>query len=274
MNIRQAHVVIVGGSKGVGAALADELAARGARLTLLARPSPELNEVAARTGGVALPVDLSDHGALDGVIARAEAANGPVDAIVNNAAMTTGGPFHELTAEQLRASVTTNLISHMELDRQALAGMVQRRRGMVQVVGSLSAEVSMIRLAAYAPAKAGLAKFAVDLQRELKDFGIGVQVFILGSIPGTQIARSVVGDPVIGFIEKRTGTIGALTPEGVAGRMADRLDRGRSCVRTLPAMAGWITQARLVPVRLIDPLMSRPARAEARRLGQDAVSKS
>jgi short-subunit dehydrogenase len=266
MNLRQAHVLIVGGSKGVGAALAGEVVSRGARLTLLARPSPELDEVAARTGGAALAVDLSDHGALHGLIARAEAANGPVDVIVNNAAMTTGGPFQALTAEQLRASVMTNLISHMELDRQVLGGMIERGRGVVQVVGSLSAEVSMIRLAAYAPAKAGLAKFGIDLQREVKDLGIGVQVFVLGSIPGTQIARSVVGDPVIRFIERRTGAIGALTPERVARVMADHLERGRSCVRTLPAMAGWITQARLVPVRVIDPLMSRPARAEARRL--------
>jgi short-subunit dehydrogenase len=256
----------VGGSKGVGAALADELGMRGARLTLLARPSSQLTEAAARSGGFALPVDLSLPSALEGVIERVEAVNGPVDAIINNAAMTTGAPFHKLTAEQLRGSMMTNLLAHMELDRQVLGGMVERGRGLVQVVGSLSAEVSMIRLGAYAPAKAGLAKFAVDLQRELKDVGIAVQLFILGSIPGTQVARSVVGDPVIAFIEKRTGSVGALEPKEIARKMADQMERDRSSVRTLPALAGWITQARLLPVRLIDPLMSRPARAEARRL--------
>src|SRR5262245_11506274 len=89
--LRGAHVAITGGSKGVGAALARELHARGARLTLLARPSAELETTAKETDAVPLETDLSDYDALLGLVDRVERRNGPLDILINNAALARTG---------------------------------------------------------------------------------------------------------------------------------------------------------------------------------------
>ncbi|MDT7660241.1 MAG: uncharacterized protein QOF38_4956 [Pseudonocardiales bacterium] len=265
MRLRGAHVVVVGGSTGVGAALVRELAARGARPTVLALPGAELEKIAHDVGGTAQPLDLSDLAQVDGAIARAEAAGGPIDALVCNAATNVSGPFQSITAEQLRTTMTVNLLSQMELVRQVLPGMISRGRGTITTTGSLSTEVSMIHLGTYVPAKAGLTKFAVDLQSELRGYGIRVFTFILGSVKGTALANAAIEDPVVDFIERRAGDVGVLTPEVVARRMTEVIgsDRGSALI-TIPKAAAGLVQFRHLTVRLIDPLMGRPARRHKR----------
>jgi short-subunit dehydrogenase len=272
MKLQGAHTVVVGGSTGVGAAVVRQLAARGARVTVLALPSQDLDDIAAEAGGVAQPIDLADLAQVDGAIARAEAANGPVDTLICNAATSVGGPFEKLTAEQLRRAMTVNMLSQMELVRQVLPGMIARGAGTVTTTGSLSTETSMIHLGSYVPAKAGLTKFATDLQSELRDYGIRVFTFILGSVKGTALANAAIQDPVVEFIEKRTGDIGVLTPERVAKRIVEVLASERkSALITIPAAAGTLVQFRHLTVRLTDPFMGRAARKfkreSARSLG-------
>jgi short-subunit dehydrogenase len=262
-----AHVVIAGGSKGVGGALARELNRRGSRVTVMARESDSLQSLAKEIGGTAVPVDLTDLESLDGLIDRIESEEGPIDILVSNAATAKTGPFRETTARDLRNGIFTNFASHLELNRQVLPGMFGRGAGTLAIVGSVSAEVPMIHLGTYAPAKAGLVKFGIDLGNELRPSGIRVPVFILGSVPHTQLSVEGVKDPVIAFIDKMTGTIGVMTPEKVAKRIADVLatDR-RSAVYAIPRMAAPLVQFRLLPQRLVDPLLVRPALKEAARL--------
>jgi len=261
MKLQGAHTVVVGGSTGVGAAVVRQLATRGARVTVLALPSRDLDDIAAGIGGVAQPIDLADLAQVEGAIARAEAATGPVDILICNAATSVGGPFDKLTAEQLRRAMTVNMLSQMELARQVLPGMIARGGGTITTTGSLSTETSMIHLGSYAPAKAGLTKFATDLQSELRDYGIRVFTFVLGSVKGTALANAAIQDPVVEFIEKRTGDVGVLTPERVATRIVEVLASDRkSALITIPAVAAPLVQFRHLTVRLTDPFMGRPAR--------------
>jgi short-subunit dehydrogenase len=272
MKLQDAHALVVGGSTGVGVAIVRQLAARGARLTVLALPGQDLDDIAAEIGGVAQPIDLSDLGQVDGAIARAEAATGPIDILICNAATNTSGPFEDLTAEQLRRAVTVNMLSQMELVRQVLPGMIARGAGTITTTGSLSTETSMIHLSTYVPAKAGLTKFATDLQSELRDYGIRVFTFILGSVKGTALANAAIEDPVVEFIEKRAGDVGVLTPERVAKRVVEVLasDR-RSALITIPPAAAALVQFRHLTVRLTDPFMGRSAR-KFKRESRSAVA--
>jgi NAD(P)-dependent dehydrogenase (short-subunit alcohol dehydrogenase family) len=263
-----AHAVVVGGSTGVGAAVVRRLAGAGARCTVLALPSEELDTLAAEVGGTAQPLDLADRVQVAGAIGRAEAAGGPVDLLVCNAAVSPTGPFQDFTADQLYDSMTINLVAQMELVRQALPGMVARRSGTITTTGSLSTEVSMIHLGLYVPGKAGLTKFATDLQCELRDYGIRVFTFILGSVKGTTLANTAIQDPVVEFVERRAGDAGVLTPDRVAERMVEVIgsDRGSALI-TIPRAASPLVQFRHLTVRLVDPLMGRPARRFKRRHG-------
>lgn len=269
MRLHDAHVVVVGGSTGVGAALVRALTADGARCTILALPGEELEKLAAEVGATAQPLDLASLDEVDGAIARAEAANGPVDVLACNAAVSPAGPFQDFTAKQLRDATTVNMLSQMELIRQVIPGMAARRKGTITTTGSLSTEVSMIHLGAYVPGKAGLTKCALDLQSELRDYGIRVFTFILGSVKGTALADTAIQDPVVDFIERRAGDAGVLTPERVAERMVEVLGSDRaSALITIPKVAAPLVQFRHLAVRLVDPLLGRPARAYKRRAGR------
>jgi short-subunit dehydrogenase len=266
VKLRDAHVAIVGGSKGVGAALALELAGRGCKVTVLARDSEELRKVAAEAGGAALPVDLTDLGSLDGLIDRIESSHSPIDVLVSNAALGTTCPIEDLSAEMLRRTVSVNLVSHLELNRQLIPRLIQRGGGVLAIVGSACTETSMIHLSSYAPAKAGLVKFGLDMGNELRHTGITVPVFNIGSVPGTQLSIEGTSDPVIAYINQTLGRVGVMTPEAVASRIATVLAKGpRSAFYSVPRMQAPIVQFRQLPLRLLDPIMVRPALKAARR---------
>lgn len=179
--------------------------AEGAKVTVLALAGPELEDVGRETGAATIAADLSNLDELDGMVARAEAINGPVDILVCMAAICPSGPFQEYTTEQIRKTVTVNMIAHMELVRQVLPSMISRRTGTITTTGSLSSEISMIHLGCYIPSKAGLSRFAFDLQSEVQDYGIRVFTFALGSVKGTPLASKAAEDQVVGFIEARAG---------------------------------------------------------------------
>lgn len=117
--------------RGIGRELADELTAREARLSLVARNAELLAEVCEQTGAAPIPADLSDPEALAAVASSAERAHGGVDILINNAAISISGPLGALTAEDLRKVLGTNLLAPLELTRQVLDGMRARRYGRI-----------------------------------------------------------------------------------------------------------------------------------------------
>jgi 2,3-dihydro-2,3-dihydroxybenzoate dehydrogenase len=269
MELYNAHVTIVGGSKGLGAALAYELSSRGARITVMARPSGELEKVAADTGGLAVPVDLTDLNSLEGLVDRVEKDNGPIDMMINIAAIVKSGPVRTMQANDLRDCVFTNFLSHMELGRQLVPRLYERQRGTIAICGSISTEVSMIHLGTYVPAKAALTKYGIDLQRELKLTPIRVPVFILGAIYGTQLSQHGIEDPVVEHINSLTGSMGVLQPDKLAKDITKILASSRkSAVYTFPKAAAPIVQLRMMQQRLSDWYVVRKATEEAARLAQ------
>lgn len=252
MKVRNPHVLITGGSKGIGAALARRLAARGARLTLVARPSTELKELAEELRGVQLPTDLMDLDNVAGLVARAEEQNGPLDVLVNNAAIQLPGALAKIDAATMLGQMSANLLAPMELMRQALPGMIERNRGTIANVSSLAGEFAMPSLPCYSASKAGLTKASLDLQRELKKTKIGVQLFLVGSVPGTQITQVALADPVVQKLTKQFEAWPSLTPDQVAEYMEKDIVKGGNRVHTLPVHAAPIMGLRMLPVRIGD----------------------
>ncbi len=195
MDLKDAHVVITGASRGIGAALADAFAARGARLTLAARSLPGLQEVAARTGGAVVQADLADPAVVDGFIARVEAEHGPVDVLVNNAGIDVTGAFTELSGEELERVIRLNAITVADLSRQVLPGMVERGRGHIVQMSSLAGSGVFPGMAVYAGTKAFVSHMTAGIRMELKGLPVGITLVESGLVAPTDMKDSVLSYP-------------------------------------------------------------------------------
>ncbi len=178
MRLTGSRVLLTGASRGIGAALADALAAKGADLVLVARPSAELDAVAARTGGTALPCDLSDLSALPALVEQA----GPVDVLVNNAGVSGIGWFGDRTLEEIDQVLVLNLLAPMHLCRLVLPGMLARGRGHLVSMSSMASVFAPPGLASYGASKAGLSHFMAGLRADLRDDPIHLTTVTLGSV--------------------------------------------------------------------------------------------
>jgi NAD(P)-dependent dehydrogenase (short-subunit alcohol dehydrogenase family) len=188
MDVRGRGVVITGGSRGLGAALAQALAARGARLALVARGEEALADVvrAIRAGGGeahAIPADVADQGAPHAIAGMAAALLGDVDVLVHDAS--TLGPvplalLGDTACEDLVQALDVNVVGPFRLTKALAGPMLLRGRGLVVHVSSDAAVAAYPRWGAYGVSKAALDHLARIWAAELE--GTGVRFF--GVDPG------------------------------------------------------------------------------------------
>jgi short-subunit dehydrogenase len=171
------NALITGGSSGIGAAVADGLAAAGCRLVVLGRNRDRLDAVARRTGARAVVADLCTPAGL----ARAAEAAADVDLLVNSAGLGWAGDLAAMAEPDIDALVALNLTAPMRLTRAALPGMRQRGRGQLVYVSSIAA-VGVGGESVYAATKAGLRAFADSVRLEVAGEGIGVTTLLPGAV--------------------------------------------------------------------------------------------
>jgi short-subunit dehydrogenase len=188
VELRDAGVLLTGASSGIGAAAAEALARRGARLALVARREPLLKEVAARCrdlGGpepVVLPADLVDLDTAQRVALEAEQALGGVDVLVNNAGIPKRRPVLRLPFDDVVRVMHLNYLSPVRITLTLLPRMVERGRGMVVNVASLAGRIGAPAEAAYAGSKFALTGFSESAQIDLAGTGVGFAVIQPGPI--------------------------------------------------------------------------------------------
>ena len=161
--------------------MARAFAARGARLALVARDRGRLDAVAGDVGGTAYLCDLSELGALPGLVAAVE-KDGPVDVLVNNAGVSGVGWFPDRTLAEIERIMTVNLLAPMTLCRLVLPGMLGRGRGQVVNVSSMAGVFAPPGLAAYGASKAGLSHFTAGLRADLRDDPVTFTTVTLASV--------------------------------------------------------------------------------------------
>jgi len=152
-------VLITGASKGLGAALAGELAGAGARVVMVARHADELEKAAARIGAYALPADIGDKHAVHAIAGAAAALVGPIDILIHNASTLGPTPLRLLLdteCEDFEQVLQTNLIGPFRLTRIVAGAMALRGSGLVVHVSSDAAVAAYPRWGAYGVSKAAL----------------------------------------------------------------------------------------------------------------------
>ncbi len=193
--------LVTGAGRGIGAAVAWELAHRGARVALLARTTAEVAQVAdaiAHAGGDALPLaaDISQLDALQAAIARVEAHFGPITILVNNAASIGPiGPTAEIDLALWAQTIAVNLIGAGWAARLVLPGMLAHKWGRIVNVSSGAAQGSGIqRMSAYSVSKAGLDMLTRALAAELEDTGV-VAVSVYPGVVATEMQAAIRAAP-------------------------------------------------------------------------------
>lgn len=170
------HVLITGGSSGIGLATAVLAARGGARVSLVARDERRLADAAARVGPgtVTAAADVTDPAAVTAAIAAATGEHGPVDVLVTSAGTSHPGYFTELDDGVFRAQMDVDYFGTLHAVRAVVPTMTARGRGHLVLVSSTAGLVGVFGYTAYAPAKYAVRGLAETLRPELAPVGITV----------------------------------------------------------------------------------------------------
>ena len=179
VELRGSNAFLTGAAGGLGAYIARALAAEGVNLVLSDLPGADLDplveELSSRGIRVeVVPADLADPEERQGLFARAEDALGPIDILVNNAGVEFASPFTEQTPEQVDLITAVNLAAVMELTRQALPAMLERRRGHIVNIASMAGKTVAPYLATYSATKHGVVGFSHSLRTEIGAEPVGI----------------------------------------------------------------------------------------------------
>ena len=191
------NVIVTGGSRGLGLAIASGLAAAGHRVIAIARSrSPELAaaiEACGRAQQGALEFnafDLMNTAGIAGLVDDIKRQAGPIYGLVNNAGIGVGGVLTMMRDEQIESLTQLNLLAPMLLTKYALRSMMVERAGRIVNVSSIVSATGVKGLAAYAATKAGLVGFTRSLAREVGELGITVNAVAPGFV-ATEMTREM-----------------------------------------------------------------------------------
>ncbi len=192
--------VITGAGRGIGAAIARELATLGATAVLCGRTRSSLEDVAqsiTKAGGNSelLPCDVTNLHSVEAAAKQVETRFGRVDILVNNAGIGGfGGPLHQLPPEQWDQILNTNLRGVYYVVRAFAPIMIRARSGHIINISSLAGKNALPNGAAYAASKWGLNGLTYSLAEELRGHNIRVAVVCPGST-NTELSPHEGKDP-------------------------------------------------------------------------------
>lgn len=178
------HVLVTGASRGIGAAIARELARCNARVALVSRRLADVDAVRAALGRAeqhaALEADVTDEGAVRAMVAAAEARLGPVYALVNNAGGGEAVAFEDAGEDHWRRMIDVNLMSAVFCTRAVLPSMRARREGRIVNIGSTASLRGYRHVTAYVAAKHALLGLTRSLALEVQRDAIAVNAVCPG----------------------------------------------------------------------------------------------
>lgn len=169
-------VLITGGNRGIGFALAEEFIAQGHRVAVTARSGE------GPAGSLTVRADVTDGVALDAAFAQVEEKLGPIEVLVANAGITKDTLIMRMTDEEFDSVIETNLGGTFKVVKRAIKGMVKQRFGRIVLISSVVGLFGSAGQVNYSSSKSALVGMARSLTRELGSRGITANVVAPGFI--------------------------------------------------------------------------------------------
>jgi NAD(P)-dependent dehydrogenase (short-subunit alcohol dehydrogenase family) len=191
------HTVVTGGGRGIGAAIATELARHGASLTLMGRNAAAIEAHAERlasefgVAAAAVACDVSDERAVEHAFAAARGRFGAVLVLVNNAGVAEAAPLQATSLEMWSRMLAVNLTGTFLCTRVVLDGMLESGWGRIVNIASVAGLQGRGRISAYTAAKHGVVGFSRALAHEVAKKGVTVNA-VCPSYTDTEMAERAV----------------------------------------------------------------------------------
>lgn len=267
--------IITGASRGMGALIADALAARGTALVLAARDAAGLEATRAHSArhGHAVHVvvtDVGDRAQLDALVRTAADRLGPLDLLINNAGIEEVGFFEDMTPDEIELHTRVNLIAPMQLARAVLPGMLARDRGHIVNMASVAGLAPMGFGETYAATKAGLINFSRSLRASLR--ARGTQVRVSAVCPGFVEGTGMYAEQQVRYGFQAPGLVGSVHVDEVVRAVIRTIDEDLPEVVVNDKPIKPLVMAGLTSPRFMDWVLGKPSlgrmlmpMAEARR---------
>ena len=234
MNVEGQVIAITGGAHGIGCALAERFASRGAKvIAIIDVDHQAAREVAERVGGVAYRVDVSDEAALVGALTDFSAQYGPVDLMCSNAGVgVVGGP--EAPNEDWSRAWEVNVMAHVYAARAVLPGMLERGGGHLLQTISAAGLLTSLAAAPYAVTKHAAVAFAEWLAITYRARGLKVSALCPQGVYTRMLEDA---GPAAAMLRPE-----AITPEAVAEAVMVGLESERFLILPHPKVADYVAQ--------------------------------
>lgn len=234
-SLRGKTVLITGSSRGLGLAMAEELARLGARIVLTARDGEELERarhmllersVVDSADVITIAADLAKQAEAEYLVHRTMEIWGRIDILVNNAGVITVGPVENQTIEDFHGVMGANFFSGLHCTLACLPDMLKRRAGTIVNIASIGGKIAVPHMLPYTASKFAVVGFSEGLHAELRSKGIHVLTVCPGLMrTGSHLNALFAGDAQA---EYRWFSVGTTTP-GIAAsarHAARRIVRG------------------------------------------------
>jgi short-subunit dehydrogenase len=235
VNLDGKRVLLSGATGGLGRAIAEELAARGAKLVLSSRKKEELQELARSLPGGArrhkvIVADLAKDGAASKLVRDA----GNVDALVANAALPATGKLESFSKPQLARAIRVNFEAPIMMARELAPKLAKKGEGHIVFIASLAGKVGSPRSSLYNATKFGIRGFAFGLREDLHTDNVGVSIVSPGFVREAGMFADAGSPPPPG--------LGTTTPKKVARAVTRAIRRDRTEITVAPRRQRAVTE--------------------------------
>lgn len=227
--------LITGGGTGLGFGMAKCLAQAGAKVVLVGRRVPELENAVNEIGALASFVahDVTHLGRAADLVVKAENASGtPISILINNAGVHLKKPAVDTTPDEFQSVLTTHVCAAQALTNAVLPGMLARGHGNILFTASMASLFGIPMVMAYSAAKSAYVGMVRSLAAEVSGRGVRVNAIAPGWIDSAMMRKALAGDP------ERSKKILARTP---MGRFGEPDDIGGAAVFLCSPAAKFIT---------------------------------